>query len=73
MDIIVCIKQVPDPNHFSDISINPKTGTIRREGIPAIINPNDRNAIEASLQIKERFGGTITIITMCPPEAKDVL
>jgi len=73
MEIIVCIKQVPNPDYFSNITIDSLTGTIRREGVPTIINPNDRNAIETGLQIKEKFGGIITVLTMCPPEAKDVL
>lgn len=70
MDIIVCVKQVPDTN---DVKIDPKTGTLIREGVPSIVNPDDRHAIEESLQLRERFGGKITVISMGPPQAKDAL
>ncbi|TET40485.1 MAG: electron transfer flavoprotein subunit beta/FixA family protein, partial [Dehalococcoidia bacterium] len=49
MNIVVCIKQVPDPEHFSKVSLDPVTKTISREGIPAIINPLDKNALEEGL------------------------
>jgi len=70
LNIIVCIKQVPDPEHFDKISIDPGTGSIQREGIPSITNPLDRNAIEEALRKKEEFGGTVTVLTMGPPQAK---
>lgn len=70
LNIIVCIKQVPDPEHFDKISIDPKTGSIQREGIPSITNPLDRNAIEEALRKREEFGGTVTVLTMGPPQAK---
>lgn len=73
MDIIVCIKQVPDPNYFSQIVFDPKTKTIRREGVPVIMNPVDRNAVEAALQLQERFSGKITVLTMGPPQAREAL
>ena len=56
LNIIVCIKQVPDPEHFDKISIDPSTGSIQREGILSITNPLDRNAIEEALRKKEEFG-----------------
>jgi len=49
MNIIVTIKQVPDTNN---ITIDPETGTLNREGVPAIINPEDKNALEAALKRK---------------------
>ncbi len=73
LNIVVCIKQVPHPEHFSKIVLKPETKTIIREGIPAIVNPSDRNAIEEGLRIKERFSGKVTIITMGPPEAREAL
>jgi len=73
MNIVVCIKQVPDPNRFSDITLDPVTGVIKREDIPAVINPNDRNAIEAGLQIKEKFSGKVSILTMGPLQAREAL
>lgn len=67
MNIIVCIKQVPDT---AEIKINPETNTLMREGVPSIINPFDLHAIEAALQIKEQFGGKVTVLTMGPPQAE---
>lgn len=70
MKILVTIKQVPDTNN---VTIDKKTGTLNREGIPSIINPEDRHAIEAAISIKEKHGGTITVMTMGPPQAMDAL
>ena len=67
MNIIVCIKQVPDT---AEIKINPETNTLMREGVPSIINPFDLHAIEAALQIKEQLGGKVTVLTMGPPQAE---
>jgi electron transfer flavoprotein beta subunit len=72
-DIIVCIKQVPHPDYLSKIALDPTTGTMEREGIPAIINPVDRNALEEALRIRERFSGRVTVITMGPPQARKAL
>jgi electron transfer flavoprotein beta subunit len=70
MNIVVCIKQVPDT---AEVRINQETGTIIREGVPSIINPFDMHAIEAGIQIKEKAGGTVTVITMGPPQAETAL
>ena len=70
MKIIVCIKQVPDT---TEVTINPETGTLMREGVPSIVNPFDLYAIEEGLRIKEKIGGTITVVTMGPPQAKEAL
>lgn len=70
MNIVVCIKQVPDT---AEVRINPETGTLIREGVPSIINPYDLHAIEAGLWIKERLGGNVTVMTMGPPQAEDAL
>lgn len=70
MKIIVCIKQVPDT---AEVRINPETNTLIREGVPSIINPYDLHAIEAALQIKEKMGGKVTVITMGPPQAEEAL
>jgi len=67
VNIIVCIKQVPDT---SEIRINPETNTLMREGVPSIINPFDLNAIEAALQIRDQAGGKVTVLTMGPPQAE---
>lgn len=68
--ICVCIKQVPDPTYFDRISVDQKTGLINRAGIPTVTNSVDRHAIEEALQIRERIGGTVTVVTMGPPQAK---
>jgi len=70
MDIIVCIKQVPDT---TEVKINPETNTLIREGVPSIVNPFDENAVEAALQLKEKHGGSVTVITMGPPQASEAL
>ncbi|MFH1382471.1 MAG: electron transfer flavoprotein subunit beta/FixA family protein [Chloroflexota bacterium] len=72
-DIVVCVKQVPHPDYFGKISLDPSTGTIRREGLPAVINPVDRNALEEALRIRERSGGKVMALTMGPPQAKKAL
>ena len=70
MNIIVCIKQVPDT---AEIKINPETNTLMREGVPSIINPFDLHAIEAAVQIREELGGRVTVLTMGPPQAEAAL
>jgi electron transfer flavoprotein beta subunit len=70
LNIIVCIKQVPDTG---DIKIDPKTNTLMREGVPSIINPFDLHALEAGLQIRESFGGKVIVLTMGPPQAESSL
>jgi len=70
MDIIVMVKQVPDT---TEVKIDPKTGNLIREGVESIINPDDRNAIEAAVQIKESLGGSVTVVSMGPPQAIDAI
>lgn len=70
LDIVVCIKQVPDPEYFDKITLDASTGTIRRAGVPVITNPADRHAVEEALRIREAFGGTVTVLTMGPPSAR---
>lgn len=69
-NIIVLIKQVPDTN---EIKIDPKTGTLIRAGIPSIMNPDDKHALEEALVLKGETGATVTVITMGPPQAKTIL
>lgn len=66
MNIVVCVKQVPDTN---EVRIDPKTGTLIREGVPSIINPDDLGGIEAALQLKDRYGGQVIVLTMGPLQA----
>lgn len=70
MDIIVCLKQVPDTN---EVRIDPKTGTLIREGVPSIINPEDKTALEAALRLKDENGGKVTVISMGPKQAEVAL
>ena len=70
MNIVVCVKQVPDT---TVVKIDPKTGTLIRDGVPSIINPEDRHALEAALKIKEENGGKVTVVSMGLPMAKAAL
>ncbi len=70
MNIIVCIKQVPDT---AEIRINPETNTLMREGVPSIINPFDLHALEAGIRVREELGGKVTVLTMGPPQAESSL
>lgn len=71
LKIIVCAKQVPDTN---EVKIDPVKNTLIREGVPSILNHDDANAMEEALRIKDMDPDThITVITMGPPQAKDLL
>jgi electron transfer flavoprotein beta subunit len=71
MNIIVTVKQVPDTN---EVKIDPKTGTLIREGVPSIVNPEDKNAIEEALRIKESNDDVeVTVLSMGPPQAESAL
>ena len=67
MKIVVCAKQVPDT---TEVKLDPKTGTLIRDGVPSIINPDDKAGIEAALQLKEAVpGSTVTVLSMGPAQA----
>ena len=70
MKIFVCVKQVPG---VSEVKINPKTNTLVREGILSILNPNDRNAIEIALTLKEKYTAEVIALSMGPPQAQEIL
>ena len=70
MNIIVCIKQVPD---VTEVSWDPVTGALIRKGVPSVINPCDRNALEAALQLAETAGGTVTVLSMGPGQVEESL
>lgn len=70
MNIIVCVKQVPDT---TEVKVDPKTNTLIREGVDSILNPFDAYAIEEGLLIKEKLGGKVTVVTMGPPQAEQIL
>ena len=69
---VVLIKQVPDTKRIAGEAMN-EDGTVNRSALPAIFNPEDLNALESALQIKEKFGGHITVITMGLPAASRIL
>ena len=66
MNIVVCMKQVPDT---TEVKIDPATGTLIREGIPSIINPDDKSGLEAALVLKDKVGARVTVLSMGPPQA----
>jgi electron transfer flavoprotein beta subunit len=70
MKIIVCIKQVPDT---TEIKLDPVTGTMIREGVPSIMNPDDKGGLEMALKLKDEFGAEITVITMGPLKAEAII
>lgn len=72
MKIIVCVKQVPDT---TEVRIDPVKGTLIREGVPSILNPDDANALEAALALKDkdRENTEVVVVSMGPPAAKEVL
>ena len=70
MKIVVCVKQVPASN---EVRLDPKTNTIIRDGAQAVINPFDAHALEAALQLKEHFGGEVTVLSMGIPDTERML
>lgn len=71
MKILVCVKQVPDTN---EVKIDPVKGTLIRDGVPSILNPDDANALEAALQMKDKDQDvTVAVLTMGPPQAMYML
>ena len=70
MNIIVCIKQVPDT---TEIKIDPVKNTLIREGVPSIMNPDDKGGLELALRMKDKYGANVTVITMGPPQADLIL
>ncbi|OEG62442.1 MAG: electron transfer flavoprotein subunit beta [Halanaerobium sp. MDAL1] len=70
MNILVCVKQVPDTD---EVRIDEKKGTLIRDGVPSIINPEDKIALEEAVRLKEEHGGKVTVISMGPPQAKTAL
>jgi len=69
---IVLVKQVPDTRHVTG-EVMTKDGTMNRGALPAVFNPEDLNALEMALQVRERYGGQVTVVTMGPPQAAEVL
>lgn len=71
-DSVVCVKQVPDTANVTAEAMK-EDGTVNRAALPTIFNPEDLHALEVALDIKDRFGGTVTAVSMGPPKAADVL
>jgi electron transfer flavoprotein beta subunit len=70
MNLVCCIKQVPNT---AEIKIDPETNTLIRSGVESIANPYDMVALESALALKDKYGGTVTVISMGPPQADQVL
>ncbi len=70
MKIVVCIKQVPDT---TEIKLDPVTGTLIRDGVPSIMNPDDKGGLEFALQLKDQYDAHVTVVTMGPPQAEAIL
>ncbi len=70
MNIVVCIKQVPDT---TEIKLDPVKGTLIRDGVPSIMNPDDKGGLEFALRLKDKYGANVTVITMGPPQAEEIL
>jgi electron transfer flavoprotein beta subunit len=72
INCVVLVKQVPDTHNITG-EVMTKDGTMNRGALPAIFNPEDLNALEMALEIKGRYGGSVTVITMGPPKAANIL
>jgi len=70
LNVIVCIKQVPET---TEVEFDEKTGRLKREGVAAIVNPFDEYAVEEGLRLTEKYGGTVKVLTMGPPQAESAL
>jgi len=73
LKIVVCVKAVPDPKEAGKIRIDPATKTLTRGNVPLVLNPLDKNAMEAALQLKERRDTHITVLSMGPPAAGNIV
>ena len=71
-DSIVCVKQVPDTANITAEAMK-EDGTVNRGALPTIFNPEDLHALETALELRDQYGGTVTVVTMGPPKAADVL
>jgi len=73
MNIMVCVKPAPDPKRWDSIQLDPVTKALRREGIPSVLGPLDKRALEEGLRLKEKHGGKVAAMAMAPPSARDNL
>ncbi|ADY55460.1 Electron transfer flavoprotein alpha/beta-subunit [Syntrophobotulus glycolicus DSM 8271] len=70
MEILVCVKQVPDT---AELKADPSGTSLNKDGVPNIVNPFDKNALEAAVQLKEAHGGRVTVLSLGPDQAKAAL
>ena len=70
MHVVVCVKMVPDT---TQVKIDPVTNTLIRKDVPFITNPFDTRAVEEALRVKDKYGATVTVVSMGPPAAEAVL
>jgi electron transfer flavoprotein beta subunit len=73
MKVMVCVKPAPDPQRWDQIQLDPLTKALKREGIPSVLGPLDKRAIEEGLRIKEAIGGKVAVMAMAPPSARENL
>ncbi len=73
LNVVVCVKAVPDPKEADRIRIDPVTKSLTRADVPLVLNPLDKNAMEAALRIKEWQGAEVTAVSMGPPEAAKIV
>ncbi|MDB5064188.1 MAG: etfB [Chloroflexi bacterium] len=71
MNVVVCVKQVPDPNSVGQL--DPSTHNLRRDGVEVVLDPGDEFGIEAGLQLAEAHGGKVTVVTMAPEKGLDAI
>jgi electron transfer flavoprotein beta subunit len=72
-NIAVCVKPVPDPRYYDKVTIDPVKKTITRVGVLPLLNPVDKNAVEAALRLREQYSGNVVVLSMAPPEGSDIL
>jgi electron transfer flavoprotein beta subunit len=70
LKIVVCVKQVPDT---TEVKIDPKTNTLMRQGVPSIVNPHDKHALEMALSLRDQLGGSVTVLSMGPMQSQEAL
>jgi electron transfer flavoprotein alpha/beta subunit len=73
LNVVVCVKAVPDPKEADQIRIDPVTKALTRADVSLVLNPLDKNAMEAALQVKEKHGAQVTVVSMGPPEAAKIV
>jgi electron transfer flavoprotein beta subunit len=72
-NVAVCVKPVPDPKYYDKVTIDPVKKTITRDGVPTLVNPVDKNAVEAALRLREQYSGLVMVLSMAPPEGREIL